>query len=76
MSAYIQSATADILDTFVGNNFHLPVGVSDSSALSSEQLPVPIDTTCSSSFQNIVDRPDNKRCDSVTFRIDFRGIQL
>jgi hypothetical protein len=35
-----------------------PTGVSVSSALSSDHLPILIDTTGRSSFQNLLDRPD------------------
>ena len=54
---YNHLVTPDVLDIVITKN--LSPGVSDlCSALSSDHLPVLIDTSCRSSFHNPPDRPD------------------
>jgi hypothetical protein len=47
----------------VVKDFVLPVHLTVFSSLSSDHLPILIDTTCRSSFQNLLDRPDFTRMD-------------
>jgi hypothetical protein len=49
---YNPSATPDVLDIAVTKNLRTPVHMTACSALSSDHLPVLIDTTCRSSFLN------------------------
>jgi hypothetical protein len=55
---YTRYATPDVLDIVVVKDFVLPVHLSVCSALSSNHLPILIDTTCRLSFQNLLDRPE------------------
>jgi hypothetical protein len=54
---YIHIEISDVLHVLVVKDFDLPVHLTVSSALSSDHLPVLIDTTCRSSFQNLQDGP-------------------
>jgi hypothetical protein len=61
---YTHNATPDVLDIVVVKDFVLPVHLTVCSALSSDHLPILIDTTCRSSFQN----PDFMRMDWAAFQ--------
>jgi hypothetical protein len=65
---YNPSATPDVLDIAVTKNLPTTVHLTACSALSSDHLPVLIDTTCRSSFLNPPDRPDFKRTDWPRFQ--------
>ena len=58
---YNPLATPDVFDIVITMKLTSPVYLTSSSALSSEHLPVLIDTTCRSSFQHPPDRPDFRR---------------
>jgi hypothetical protein len=60
---YTHQATPDVLDIVVVNDFVLPVHLTVCAALSSDHLPILIDTSCRSSFHNRPDRPDFTRMD-------------
>jgi hypothetical protein len=62
------SATRDVLDIVITKDLIFPVYLTACSALSSDHLPVLIDTTCRSSFRNLPDRPDYRRTDWVKFQ--------
>jgi hypothetical protein len=49
-------------------NLVIPVYLTTCSALSSDHLPILIDTRCRSSFLNLQDRPDFRRTDWVKFQ--------
>jgi hypothetical protein len=57
---YYPPATPDVLDIVVTNQFPFPVYLTSCSALSSDHLPVIIDTACRSSFHYPPDRPKLK----------------
>jgi endonuclease/exonuclease/phosphatase family metal-dependent hydrolase len=59
---YRHNATPDVVDIVIVKDFVLPVYLTVCSALSSDHLPILIDTTCRS-FQNLLDRPDFTRMD-------------
>jgi hypothetical protein len=65
---YTHNATLHGLDIVVVKNIVLPVYLTVCSALSSDQLPILIDTTCRSSFQNLLDLPDFTRMDWDAFQ--------
>jgi hypothetical protein len=65
---YAHHATLDVLDIVVVKDFVLPVYLTACSALSSDHLPILIDTTCRPSFQNLLDRPDFTRMDWAAFK--------
>jgi hypothetical protein len=65
---YNTSATPDVLDIAVTKNLPTPVHLTACSALSSDHLPILIDTTCRSFFFNPPDRPDFKRTDWSKFQ--------
>jgi hypothetical protein len=67
-SPYTHNATPDVLSIVVVKDFVLPVNLTASSALSSDYLPILIDTTCQSAFQNLLDRPDFARMDWAAFQ--------
>jgi hypothetical protein len=58
----------NILDFVVVKDFISPVHLTVCFALTSDHLPVLIDTTRRSSFQNQLDRPDFKRVDWAAFK--------
>jgi hypothetical protein len=60
--------TPDVLDAVITKNLTSPVYLTWCSALSSDHLPVLIDTTCRSSFQHPPDRPDFRRTDWANFQ--------
>ena len=57
------STTPDDLDIVITGDLPSSVHLTSCSALSSDHLPVLIDTTCRSSFQHPTDRPDVRRTD-------------
>src|SRR5215510_10611054 len=65
---YNHSATPDVLDIVITRDLPSSVHLASCSALSSDHLPVLIDTMCRSSFQNPPDRPDFKRTDWAKFQ--------
>jgi hypothetical protein len=65
---YTHNATPDVLYIVVVKDLVLPVYLTVCSALSSDRPPILIDTTCRSSFQNLLDRPDFKRMDWAAFQ--------
>jgi hypothetical protein len=68
MAPYTQNATPDVLDIVVVKDFVLPVHLTVCAALSSDHLPILIDTWCRSSFHNLPDRPDFTRMDWAAFQ--------
>jgi len=60
---YNPLVTPDVLDIVITKNLSFAVYLTSCSALSSDHLPVLIDTSCSSSFHNPPDRPDFRRTD-------------
>jgi endonuclease/exonuclease/phosphatase family metal-dependent hydrolase len=62
------SAIPDVLDIVLTKNIVTPVSLTLCSALSSDHLPVLIDTMCRSSFLTLPDRPDFKRADWTRFQ--------
>jgi hypothetical protein len=59
----------DVLDTVVAKDFVLTVYLIVCSALSSEHLPVLINITCQSFFQNLLDQPDLTQIDWAAFQV-------
>jgi hypothetical protein len=66
---YNPSVTPDVLDIVLTQNLPFPVYLISCSALSSDHLPVFIDTPCRSSFHHPPDRPDFRHTDSANFQI-------
>ena len=64
-------ATPDFFDIVITKNLTLSVYLTSCSALSSDQLPVLIDTTCRSSFRRPPDRPDFRHADWANFQTHF-----
>jgi hypothetical protein len=60
---YNPSATPDVLDIVITRHLPSSVHLTSCSALSSDHLPVLIDTVCRSSFQHPPVRPDFRRTD-------------
>jgi hypothetical protein len=60
---YRHNATPDVLDIVIAKDFVLPMYLTVCSAFSSDHLPILFDTTCRSSFQNLLDRLDFTRMD-------------
>ena len=58
----------DVLDIVITQNLSFPVYLTSFSALSSDLLPVLIDTSCRSSFHSPPDRPDFSRTDWASFQ--------
>ena len=65
---YNPSVTPDVLDIVITKNLPTPVYLTSCSALSSDHLPVIIDTTCRSSFHHPPDRPDFRRTEWANFQ--------
>ena len=65
---YNHSVTPDVLDIVITQNLPFPVYLTSCSALSSDHLPVLIDTACRSSFHHPPDRPDYRRTDWANFQ--------
>jgi hypothetical protein len=68
MAPYTHNAKTDVLDIVVVKDFGLPVRLTVGSALRSDHLPILIDTTGRSSFQNLPDRPDFTRMNWAAFQ--------
>jgi hypothetical protein len=62
-NTYNPSATSNILDIAITRDLPSSVHLTVCSALSSDHLPVVIETICRSSFQHPPDRPDFMRTD-------------
>ena len=67
-SPYNSSATPDVLDIVITRDLPSSVHLTSCSALSSDYLPVLIDTMYRSSFQHPSDRPDVRRTDWAKFQ--------
>jgi hypothetical protein len=65
---YNPLATPDVLDTVITKDLSFPVYLTSCSALSSDHLPVLIETVCRSSIHLPPDRPDFRRTDWVNFQ--------
>ncbi len=65
---YNPSATPDVLDIVITRDLHSPTDLTSCSALSSDHLPVLIDTRCRPSFHCPPDRPDVRRTDWANFQ--------
>jgi hypothetical protein len=65
---YTHNATPDVLEIVVVKDFVLPVHLTVCAALSSDHLPILIDTSCRSSFHNLPDRPDFTRMNWAAFQ--------
>jgi len=66
---YRSNATPDVLGIAMVKEIPFPVYLTSCSALSSDHLPVLIDTTCHSSFQHPPDRPDFRRTHWANFQV-------
>ena len=62
------SVTPDVLDIVITKNLPFPVYLTSYSALSSDHLPVLIDTACRSSFHHPPDRSGFRRTDWANFQ--------
>jgi len=67
------SATPDFLDIVITRDLPSSVHLTSCSALSSDHLPLLIDTMCRSSFQHPPDRPDVRRTDWAKFQTHLEG---
>jgi hypothetical protein len=65
---YNPSVTTDVLDIVLTQKLSFPVYLTSCSALSSDHLPVLIETACRSSFHHPPDRPDFKCTDWANFQ--------
>jgi hypothetical protein len=65
---YTSSATPDVLDIVITRDLVFPVHLTTCSALSSDHLPVLIDTQCRSSFLSPPDRQDFRKTDWSKFQ--------
>jgi hypothetical protein len=65
---YNPLGSPDVLDIMITKNLTSPVYLTSCSALSSDHLPVLINTTCRPSFQHPPDRPDFRRTDWANFQ--------
>jgi len=66
---YRSKATPDVPDIAMLKDFPFPVYLTSCSAISSDHLPVLIDTTCRSSIQHPPNRPDFRRTDWANFQV-------
>jgi len=66
--------TPDVLDIVITKKLSFTVHLISSSALSSDQLPVLIDTSCRSSLLNPPDRPDFTRTDWASFQTQLEKL--
>jgi hypothetical protein len=73
---YDSSVTPDVLDIVITKDLTFPVYLTACSALSSDHLPVLIDTTYRSSFRNLPARPDYRSSDWVKFQASLEERQL
>jgi hypothetical protein len=67
-NSYTPSATPDVLEIAVTKDLHFPVYLTSCSALSSDHLPVLIDTEYRSSFHHPFHRHNFKRTDWAIFQ--------
>jgi hypothetical protein len=65
---YNSKATPDVLDIVIIKDVTFPVYLTACSALSSDHLPVLMDTTCRSSFRILPAQPDFRQTDWVKFQ--------
>jgi hypothetical protein len=65
---YTHNETPDVLDIVVVKDFVLRVHLTVCAVLSSDHLPILIDTSCRSFFHNLPDRPDFTRVDWAAFQ--------
>ena len=65
---YNPSATPDVLDILITRDLHSPIDLTSCFALSSDHLPVLIDTRCRPSFHCPPDRPDVSLTDWSKFQ--------
>jgi hypothetical protein len=73
---YNPSATTNVLEIVITKNFTFPVYLTLCSALSSDHLPVLVETTCRPSVQHPPDSPDFRRTvwsTKLTWKIKFRS---
>ena len=68
---YTPLVTPDVLDIMITKNLTSLVYLTSCSALSSDHLPVLIDTTCRSSSQHPPDSPDFRRTEWANFQTDL-----
>jgi len=71
---YNPLVTPDVLDIVITKNLSFPVYLTSCSALSSDHLPVLIDTSCRSSFHNPPDRPDFRRTEWASFQTQLEEL--
>jgi len=71
---YNPSVTPDVLDIVITKNLSFPVYLTSCSVLSSDHLPVLIDTSCCSSFHHPPDRPDFRRTDWANFQTQLKEL--
>jgi endonuclease/exonuclease/phosphatase family metal-dependent hydrolase len=65
---YNHSATPDVLDIVITRDVPSSVALTSCSAISSDHLPILIDTGCRSTFQHPPNRPDVWRTDWANFQ--------
>jgi len=73
---YNTSVTPDDLDIVIYKILSIPVYLTSCCALSSDHLPVIIDTSCRSSFQHPQDRYDFRRTDSAYYQTHLEELIL
>ena len=69
---YNPSATPDILDIVITRDLHFPIDLNSCSALTSDHLPVLIDTRCRPSFHCLPDRLDARLTDWANFQATWK----
>ena len=70
---YIPSATPDVLYIVITRDFQSPIHLTSCSSLSSDHLPVFVDTRCRSPFHCPPDRPDVRRTDWAKFQAQLEA---
>jgi hypothetical protein len=65
---YNSTATPDVLDIVITKDLTFPLYLTACSALSSDLLPVLMDTTCRSCFRNLSAPPEYRRTEYVKFQ--------
>jgi len=73
-NSYNTLVTHDVLDIVITKNLSFPVYLTSCSTLSSDHLPVLIDTSCRSSFHKPPDRPDFRRTEWASFQTQLEEI--
>jgi len=71
---YNPLVTPDVLDVVITKNLSFPVYLTSCSELSSDHLPVLIDTSCRSSFHDPPYRPDFRRTDRASFQTQLEEL--